>query len=89
MVDLEDTPTHRGDLSVEQFRDNVRTLSLRRGTQQRSSRRQPLRERIRQQLVVDTMISYAVRMICYVGKLIDPTGIVISRGCSVVENIKI
>lgn len=42
---------HRGDLSVEQFRE--RTLSLRRGSQQRSSRRQPLRDRIRQQLVVD------------------------------------
>ena len=51
-VDLEDTPTNRGELSVEEFRNTLRSRSLKRGEEQRSSRRQPLRERInRQQLV--------------------------------------
>ena len=88
-VDLADTPTHRGDLSVEQFRDNVRTLSLRRGTQRQSSRRQPLRERIRPQQLASSTKVLQLGIMVHIVMPTDLTGTVMFHGCSVVENIKI
>lgn len=51
-VDLADTPTNRDELTVEEFRNTLRSRSLRRGAEERTSRRQPLRERINREPLV-------------------------------------